>query len=127
MAAQVDVRIVVEGSGLGNNLVNIPIKFTDTNTPDDYRRIDAVISTTANLLSTLANVASTDIVGMVIVARGDTVFFNTISTNISTAGQTIPEGQGIVVTSILSNSCKFAYKGNADDAAVTLFYWSIIA
>ena len=128
MSAEANVRIVIECTGLGGNIVNFPpTKFTDTNTPDFYGRVDKVISTTATVLSTLLNQASADIVGMGILARGDTVFFNTISSNISTAGQAIPENQAIVVTSILSNSDSFAVKGNATDAAITVVYWGIVA
>jgi len=39
----------------------------------------------------------------------------------------VPEGQGIFITSALSNSCKFAYKGNAADAAVSLVYYAVVA
>lgn len=128
MAAEAKARILLECTGLGGGTVTLPpTKFTDTNTPDDYRRIDTTISTTAGLISTLVNVPSSDIVGIGLVARGDTVYFNTISANISTAGMAVPEGQAIFITSELSNSCVFAYKGNAISAAVSLLYYATIA
>jgi len=60
-------------------------------------------------------------------ARGDTVFFNTISSNISTAGTAIPENQGNVYSFVSANSCKLAVKGNATDSAITILYWILLS
>lgn len=124
MAAEVTVRLVVDCTGLGGEVINFPpTKFTDTNTPDFYGRKDVIISTTAALMSVLLGVPCADITGMALLARGDTIYVNSISTNISTAGQAIPENQAVLITSELSSSCKWAYKGNAADAAFTIVYW----
>jgi len=128
MAAEVEVRLAVQCTGLGGEVINFPpTKFTDTNTPDIYGRVDKVISTTAALVSVLLGIPSTNIVGMAVLARGDTVYINSISTTISTAGQAIPENQAILITSELSAACKWAYKGNAADSAITMVYWGVEA
>ena len=128
MAAEVNIRMVLECTGLGGGTVSLPpTKFTETRIPDDYRRIDAVISTTASLVSTLANIASADILGMGLVARGGGVFFNTISTNISTSGQMVLENQPLYMSFLSENSCKLAYKGIAAGSAITLVYYGVVA
>jgi len=120
MAAEARVRLQVECDGLGPQVVDLSERWTDTNTPDDYRRISTVISTTETLLSAICNIPSAEIFGLGIKARGDAVYVNTISSNISTAGQTIPENQGIYMSFDPANSCKIALKGNAADAAVDM-------
>ena len=119
MAAELNVRFLVECSGLGPGIIELGERWTDTNTPDDYRRVETVISTAAVLLSAMVNVPSSEIVGIGIKARGDTVYVNTISTNISTAGQAIPENQGIYMSFEPGNTCKITLKGGAADSAVT--------
>jgi len=126
MAAEVNVRWTIEASGLDTDIDELRDSYTDSRTPTDIFAIKPVISTTANLISTITNVPSSAIIGLGLKARGDTVFFNTISTNISTAGQAVPENQGIINSFISSNSCKLALKGNAADAAVTLLFWVVV-
>lgn len=124
MAAEARVRLVVECDGLGNATWTLPEKFTDTNTPDDYRPIETVISTTATLLSTIANVPSSEINGLMVVARDGNVYVNTISTNVSTAGTYIPSGQAELMTFVPGNSCKVTVKGSDADTAITGLFWA---
>jgi len=126
MAAEVNVRIVVEADGLGSPVWSLPKKFTDTNTPDDYRPIETVLSTTAILLSTIVNIPCSELNGLMLIARDGNVYVNTISTAISTAGDYIPDGQAILKTFAVGNSCKVALKGDDADTAITGFCWSTV-
>lgn len=126
MAATAVVRMTVECEGLGPGVVSFPNKFTDTNTPDDYRRFDTIISTTANLLSAVFDIPCSELKGMLIEARGGGVYLNTISTTISTAGQFIPAGQSIFMSFAAANSCKVAWKGDAAASAVSGLFYSQI-
>lgn len=127
MAAESTIRIVAECSGLGPGVVDLAKKFTDTNTPDDYRRVETMLSTTATLLSTIINVPCSELKGLMTIARDGNVYMNTISTNISTAGTYIPDGQAGLQTFEGGNSCVVALKGGDADTAVTMLFWSFLS
>ena len=126
MAAEATVRLVLECTGLGAGVREVIKKFTDTNTPEDVRTIETVISTTANLLSSIVNIPSAEVCGMALIARDGDVHVNTISTNISTAGQLIPDGQGVFMTFSPGNSCVISWKGTDADTAVTGLVYSAL-
>lgn len=119
MAATAEVRMIVECAGLGPGTVNYAQNFTDSNTPDDFRKIETLISTTAVLLSALINVPSSEVLGLALQARNEAVYINSISTAISTAGQCIPDGQFNFFSYTPGNSCKIAMVGAGISAAVT--------
>jgi len=127
MAAEANIRLTLECVGLGGGSVALPpLKFTDTNTPDDSRRIDTVISTTENLLSLVVDIPSAEILGIGVEARDGNVYFNTISSNISTAGTFIPSGQGEFMSFAPGNSCVIAFKGDDADTAITAVIYSAL-
>ena len=120
MAATSVVKIVLECEGLGPDVVNFSQKFTDGSTPVIFTKVEQVVSTTASLLSVLINMPCAEILGMGIRARAGDVYINTISTNVSTAGTFIPDGQSEFMSFMPGNSCSIAYKGSDADTAVTL-------
>lgn len=123
MAATAKIRMVVECEGLGPGVTDLSKLFTDSNTPDKYRKHEAVISTTATLLSTLTNIPSAEVLGLGIIARDGDVYMNTISTNISTAGGLIGDGHANLYTYSPGNSCVIALKGGDADTAITMLVW----
>jgi len=118
MAAEAKVKFQLECSGLGSGVVSLLDGFTDSNTPDDYRRLDTMISTTAVLLSSLVNIPSSEVLGFAVQARDGDVYINTISTNISTAGCYIPDGELNFFTYNPGNSCVITLKGSDADTAI---------
>lgn len=120
MAAEARVRLLVELEGLGPGVVNLGERFTHENTPDKYRRVDAVISTTATLLSSIVNIPSAEVLGLAVKARGDDVYVNTISTAVSTAGCKVPENECNYFSYMPGNSCVITLQGEAADSAVTM-------
>ena len=118
MAATATVSLRVFCEGLGNGVVELGDRFVDSNTPDDYRRIDAIISSTAILLSSIINRTSAEVLGLALQARDGDVYVNSISTNISTAGQYIPGGEINFFTYSPGNSCKIALKGSDADTSL---------
>ncbi len=126
MAAQSIVRVVVECGGLGPGIDAFTEKFTDTNTPDDFRKVHTVISSTALLLSSIVNVQCSEILGLGIRARAGDVYLNTISTAISTAGSFVSDGQSEFMTFSPGNSCVIALKGTDADTAITILYYSAL-
>lgn len=126
MAAEAKVKVLVEVGGLGAVVHGLPTSFTDTNTPDDARTVETVLSTTAILLSTIINVPCAEVCGLNIVARAGNVYVNTISTNISTAGTYIPDGQAEFLTFEPGNSCVVTLKGGDADTAVTMLFYSAL-
>jgi len=113
LAAEARVKIIVEADGLGPGVIQFAEYFTDENTPEDYRRFDTAISSTAILLSSIVNIPSSEIFGLALRARGGDVYLNTISTTISTAGTYIPDGQSEYLSFFQGNSCKIAMIGEA--------------
>jgi len=126
VAAEANVRLVLECTGLGAGVREAIKKFTDTNTPDDFRTIETVISTTASLLSLVIDIPSSEICGMALIARDGDVHVNTISVNISTTGQLIPDGQGVFMTFSPGNSCVISWKGTDADTAITGLVYSTL-
>lgn len=120
MAAEARIKILVECDGLSNGVVDFPESFTDGTTPEKYVCPEQIISTTAALMSVFVNMPCTEILGLGIRARDGNVYVNTISTNISTAGTYIPDGQAIFMTFSPGNSCVIAYKGDDADTAITV-------
>lgn len=121
MGAECRVKIIVEADGLGPGVIPFAEYFTDENTPEDYRRFDTIISSTAILLSAIVNVPSSEIFGLAIRARGGDVYVNTISTTISTAGTYCPDGQSEYLSFFQGNSCKITMIGEAATAVTGLF------
>lgn len=126
MAAEATIRILMECDGLGNGVDKFPEKFTDGTTPDDYRKVHSVLSSTAILLSTIINVPCAEVLGVGIRARDGDIYINTISTNISTAGTYVPDGQSEFLTFSPGNSCVVALKGSDADTAVTMLFYSAL-
>ena len=124
MAATSKVTLLVECEGLGAGVVNFPSKFTEVSTPDDYRRFDTVLSTTAVLISNIVNIPSSEILGIALEARDGNVYFNTISTAVSTAGTYIPSSQSELMSFAQGNGCVLAIKGDDSDTAVTGLVYS---
>ena len=50
MAATAAVSVIVECAGLGPGTIAYAQNFTDINTPDEFRKIETLISTTAELI-----------------------------------------------------------------------------
>ena len=124
MAATTKVKLQVQCEGLGPGVVEINKMFTDADTPDDFRRFDTMISTTATLLSTILNVPSAEIMGLALVARDGDVYINTISTTVSTAGGCVEDGECNVFTYLASNSCKITVQGGDADTAMSGLFWA---
>lgn len=124
MAAEVKARIKVECSGLGSGVLRLSDLFTDSNTPDDYRLVETVISTTANLLSAVVNVPSAEILGLMAISRDGNVYWNNISSYISIAGTYVADGQCQMLTFSPGNSCKISFKGDDADTAITCLVWA---
>ena len=123
MAATAKVRLLVECEGLGQDKLWLSELFTDTNTPDDYRKVETIISTTATLLSSIVNVPSSEVLGLGIVAKDGDVYVNTVSTNISTKGSFVPSGQCQFMSFKPGNNCKITIKGgDADTAMAAIIY-----
>ena len=124
MAATSIVNIRLECAGLGPDITSLGTKFTDGNTPDDYRRADTILSTTEILLSSIIGVACSELKGLGIRARGGNVYVNTISTAVSTAGTYIPDGQIEFLSFVGGNSCVVALKGDDAAAAASILFYS---
>ena len=120
MAAEANIRILMECTGLGPGVVEFPSKFTDGTTPTMVTKVEQVISTTAALLSIAVNRRCAEILGVGIRARDGDIYVNTISTNVSTAGTYIPDGQSEFMTFSPGNSCVITYKGSDADTAMTV-------
>jgi len=118
--------LLVEGEGLGPNSVVLSKLFTDGSTPDDYRIIETVLSTTEINLSVIVNIPSAEVLGLAMIARDGGVYVNTISTAISTAGTFVEEDQAQMMTFSPGNSCVIALKGDDADTAMTGLVWSSI-
>ena len=126
MAATAKAKITIQCEGLGPGLTELSKLFTDADTPEDFRRFDTVISTTATLLSTMLNVPSAEIMGLAMIARDGDVYWNTISTNVSTAGGCVEDGEADLLTFVAGNSCKITVKGGDADTAVTGLFWAAL-
>lgn len=123
MAAQAKARLVIECDGLGPNVITLSKLFTDSSTPDKYRKVEAVISTTETNLSAIINIPSAEVLGIGLIARDGNVYMNTISTNISTAGTYVADGQFQMQTFSPGNSSVIALKGDDEDTAFTALVW----
>lgn len=122
MAAECRVKIIVEADGLGPGVIPFTEYFTDENTPEDYRRFDTAISSTAILLSALVNIPSSEIFGLAIRARGGDIYLNTISTTISTKGTYVPDGQSQYLSFFQGNGCKITMLGEAATEVTGLLF-----
>ena len=126
MAAVTKVKLLVQCDGLGPGVTELNKMFTDEDTPDDFRRFETVISTTATLLSTILNVPSSEIMGLALLARDGDVYVNTVSTTVSTTGQCVEDGECNLMTFLAGNSCKITLPGGDADTAVTGLFWAAI-
>lgn len=117
MAATAEIIVQATIMNLGDQK-QFSEKFTDTNTPDKVYHGYTVIGATAVLLSTKCGIPTAQVLGVAIRAAVSTVYYNVVSTTISTKGCYLPAGQANYISMKPGNTGKLTVKGTASLAAV---------